>query len=179
MRPITYILYFLLSLLCIESLSSQQVKQEGKYIYIDCSNMPYKARRITLPAASHNEKSMDNRVPKRLAVATADVSTSKLTQAQAQAECAKYAGPNGGEAGRWRVPTQREAMRIGTFKTKLEQITGFTKFKTVANTEVYYWASTQSSEYTTYGWIIRFEEYCLTRYEPSNYTHYVRCVRDY
>lgn len=178
MKIAIFILFSIFSIMSIDSLSSQQVKKEGNYIYIDCSNMPYKARRSSLPTADHNEKSMDNRVPNRLAIAPADASTRELTQGNAKTACANYDGPNGGETGLWRVPTQREAIRICTFQTKLEQTPGFTPFSKKDNDTAFFWTSTKSSETTTNYWVISFEMNA-TRNEPSTYTNYVRCVRDY
>lgn len=82
--------------------------------------------------------------------------------------CKAYSG-EGGAAGTWRLPTQRELMMILIYHPQLIEKGGFTAFNTQQ-----YWSAT---EYTTSGnaWNVYFGN---TGYIGKNNKFRVRCVRD-
>lgn len=84
-------------------------------------------------------------------------------------QCKSYNGEGGG-AGQWRLPTQRELMMIWILHPQLIGKGSFTAFD--AN---YYWSA---SEYTaTYAWGVSFSSGYVTNYGKTT-SRFVRCVRD-
>ncbi len=178
---IKIIIYLIILFNSCTSVWAQYVKTVGNYIVIDCTAMPYQSKRVEA-VKTHNEKSLDNRVPALLAIAPKDALTTSSIWMDAKNACATYVGPNGGEAGKWRLPTQREAIRMNILKSKLEATRGFTKFTIIANTEVMYWTCTEYSSMSQHVWGIRFDEYGITTPNPDGYIYnygYARCVRDF
>lgn len=181
MKTISYLSRYLLSIFVSMQLNAQQVKVAGSYIYIDSSAMPTKAKR-TLALTTHNELSDINKVTTKFAVAPQDATYSNsrlMTWNNAKSVCAAYKGPSGTEAGVWRLPNQRELMRMTTLKEKLESCADFSRFAFGDNNDLFYWSQTSSSEIPSYVWVANFYHAGLTRYNDPNELYYVRCVRDY
>lgn len=176
---ISTIVLFVITLSTLD-VCAQQVRTEGNYVVIDCATMPAKARRMAVhtdAAPTHNEQDVWNRVAyQKFAVSKTNIGsaagTATMNFATAASACTAYAGPNGGEAGQWRLPSQRELQLTWTMKTKLEAQSGFTAF-----TSGVYWSSTESSGDTSRAWLVNFSRGnmgSLTKVGNA----YVRCVRD-
>lgn len=184
MKKILYTVSAIL-LLAVTDVCAQQVRTEGYYVVIDCTTMPAKARRTAAytgaAAQAHNERDTWNRVAyNRFAVSKTDVNAdgtagtaTVINLATATAACSAYAGPAGGEAGQWRLPTQRELMLCWTMKKALEAQSGFTAW----NTE-FYWSSTESSSVTTFAWYVYFINGDMGS-KPKTNSYHVRCVREF
>lgn len=84
-------------------------------------------------------------------------------------QCKSYNGEGGG-AGQWRLPTQRELMMIWILHPQLIGKGSFTAFD--AN---YYWSATEYN--ATSAWIVTFYNGYVNNYNKTN-SYYVRCVRD-
>lgn len=85
--------------------------------------------------------------------------------------CKAYAGPVGGEAGQWRLPTQRELMLIWVLHAKLRLLSGFNSF-----TSYDYWSATESSAFNS--WYVYFTNGYTYNVTTKTYSSRVRCVRD-
>lgn len=89
--------------------------------------------------------------------------------ATAYNQCKSYNG-EGGAAGQWRLPTQRELMMIWILHPQLIGKGGFTAF--VAS---YYWSATEGN--ATNAWYVSFGSGYVNIYNKT-VTYRVRCVRD-
>ena len=84
-------------------------------------------------------------------------------------QCKSYNGEGGG-AGQWRLPTQRELSMIWILHPQLIGKGGFSAFG--AN---YYWSATENL--ATYAWGVNFTNGDVLNYNKTS-TCRVRCVRD-
>ena len=85
-------------------------------------------------------------------------------------QCKSYNGEGGG-AGQWRLPTQRELSMIWILHPQLIGKGGFTAFN-AGN----YWSATESN--ATNAWIVYFYNGIVYNYFNKTNSYYVRCVRD-
>lgn len=83
--------------------------------------------------------------------------------------CRTYSG-EGGAAGQWRLPTQKELQKIYALQSQLAGKGGFTAFD--AGT---YWSCTESNP--NYAWFVSFYDGFTSSYDKTG-TSRVRCVRD-
>jgi len=88
--------------------------------------------------------------------------------------CKAYAGPSGGEVGKWRLPTQREMQIMYILKSSYAGVAGFTQF-----TNGSYVTSTEGgfASYVAKCWVIEWSFGSIFNGEKTG-TYYVRCVRD-
>lgn len=84
-------------------------------------------------------------------------------------QCKSYNGEGGG-AGQWRLPTQRELMMIWILHPQLIGKGSFTAFD--AN---YYWSASEDNAASA--WVVNFYGGNVSRTNKTN-SYYVRCVRD-
>lgn len=89
--------------------------------------------------------------------------------ATAYNQCKSYNG-EGGAAGQWRLPTQRELMMIWILHPQLIGKGGFTAFAATS-----YWSATENS--ATYAWYVNFYHGGVYINTKAN-AYRVRCVRD-
>lgn len=123
---------------------------------------------VSLPVGGDENGVWNAKMSIKYQVMRTDRSTG-TDRANAWALCKSYNGEGGG-AGQWRLPTQRELEMIWILHPQLINKASFTAFS--AN---YYWAAT---EYTgTSGWAVRFSD-GYTNSNTKTSSTYVRCVRD-
>lgn len=84
-------------------------------------------------------------------------------------QCKSYNGEGGG-AGQWRLPTQRELMMIWILHPQLIGKGSFTAFDAYG-----YWSATESS--ATNAWGVYFGSGSVFSYNKTD-SYFVRCVRD-
>ena len=90
--------------------------------------------------------------------------------APADTGCPMYAGPDGGEDGLWRLPTERELQLIWIMHEGLKKLSGFTSFN--AND---YWSATEGN--TDNAWYVRFSTALTSNHSKTN-SNRVRPIRD-
>lgn len=83
--------------------------------------------------------------------------------------CKTYSG-EGGAAGQWRLPTQRELMMVYVLHPQLKGVGSFSVFN-----GSFYWTCTEDN--ATYSWYVSFYHGETTSQIKGN-IYYVRCVRD-
>ncbi|WP_455641407.1 Lcl C-terminal domain-containing protein [Parabacteroides sp.] len=93
----------------------------------------------------------------------------KIDWITAYNSCKQYES-EGGDAGQWRLPTQRELSMIWILHPQLIGKGDFTVF----NTD-YYWSSTENT--ATSAWIVLFTSAYVDAYNKGS-KYYFRCVRD-
>lgn len=98
--------------------------------------------------------------------------------AESPTGCAAYAGPQGGEVGQWRLPTQRELMLIWILKAPLESIGSAFNHLNADPTHSPYWSGTESSTSSQSSWFVDFSWGDVNMAGAHKDKRRVRCVRD-
>lgn len=144
---------------------------------IDCTVIPYKARRTTPFSQGHNESSETNHLPNRFKVAKKDVlngSNPKMYWSSANAACQSYT--ESGEYG-WRLPTQREAAVLTLLRKNFNS--NIVAPLSVIDYSDYYWCSTQSESQSGHYWSVCYTVNGLIGTALGTYMEFrARCVKD-
>lgn len=186
--------FFLLSVLFSFSLSAQTVTTGSGYPEIDLSALNPLGAVLSSADASARRSLMNQQSPSNTAylgvgssvsdhkgtwnakmsvkfqVMRANHTGGTTDWASAYDWCKNYAGEGGG-AGLWRLPTQRELIMIWILHPQLIGIEGFNAFS--ANN---YWSATEYN--SNYGWNMSFNNGNLGHPGKSNNPCFVRCIRD-
>lgn len=171
-KYITIICCFIMSF-TISDICAQQISEN----VIDCTVVPYKARRTTSFNPNHNEASETNRLPNRFKVAKRDAlngSNAEMSWSSANAACQSYT--ESGESG-WRLPTQREAAVLALLRNNFNP-SAVSPFSVVDFND-YYWCSTQSEAQSGYYWSVSYTvNGILGTFYGAGESFRARCVKD-
>lgn len=178
-----------------------ELYREGmfSYVKVDNSRLPERCRKSASEVSStidpatgwvkehHESSDMNRKVSPAFILAPTDAvganGSTNLSFYEAADACKAYKGRSGREAGRWRVPTQRELFIVRILREQqglgtLSQ-SGFTPFAGYL-----YWCSTEVSYYPDYAYYVSFKDIssdAFDKVKPSGAaerTVYVRCIRD-
>lgn len=199
MKPLLLIILMLAA--CFETAHAQQAVSQTvdggyRYVAIDNRRMPAKTRKTATEVNStidtttghvvnHTEGGDMNKkvspfflispVEMLAADGTAATTGNGLEWEPASDACKNYKGLSGNDAGKWRLPTLREAELMWILRPKITNL-GY-MFRNVL-----YWTSTENSGSPTSAWLIDFYAGNTNTSEKTVTllsTRYVRCVRDY
>ncbi len=207
-----FILLFFILTVCSGAAAQQAIRKTidgGNYVAIDNSRLPAKVKRTTAEmnfiinattgwTQSHTEQvDMNKRVSPSFLISPVEMndangnpasSTStanSLDWEEASDACKNYKGLSGNDAGKWRLPTLREAELIWILRPMIINL-GYT-FKELPNPDnsALYWTSTEYSAVSQDAWFIDFyagntntANKKLTSALVKS-AKFVRCIRDF